>query len=177
MASTEGKVDQLLECLVFLSKYHAIPNSRDALVAGLPLPEGLLTVPLFERAAERAGFVSKVQTMPIADISPLLLPCVLLLENGDACVLLSLDLNKDQSIVVLPQLGGGEQTISAEQLATLYTGQCILLKKQFRFDERSPQVLETRKGHWFWSTLLESTSIYRDVLIASILINLFAMRV
>ncbi len=175
MASTEGKVDQLLECLVFLSKYHAIPNSRDALVAGLPLPEGLLTVPLFERAAERAGFVSKVQTMPIADISPLLLPCVLLLENGDACVLLSLDLNKDQSIVVLPQLGGGEQTISAEQLATLYTGQCILLKKQFRFDERSPQVLETRKGHWFWSTLLESTSIYRDVLIASILINLFAI--
>ena len=175
MASAEGKVDQLLECLVFLSKYHAIPNSRDALTAGLPLPSGLLTVPLFERAAARAGFVSKVQTMAIADISSLLLPCVLLLENGDACVLLSLDLNKNEAVVVLPQLGGGEQSIPVEQMATLYTGQCILLKKQFRFDERSPQVLETRKGHWFWSTMLESTSIYRDVLIASILINLFAI--
>lgn len=175
MASAEGKVDQLLECLVFLSKYHAIPNSRDALTAGLPLPGGLLTVPLFERAAARAGFVSKVQTMAIADISSLLLPCVLLLENGDACVLLSLNLDKNEAVVVLPQLGGGEQGIPVEQMATLYTGQCILLKKQFRFDERSPQVLKTRKGHWFWSTMLESTSIYKDVLVASILINLFAI--
>lgn len=48
-------------------------------------------------------------------------------------------------------------------------------KKQFRFDERSPEVLKPRDGHWFWSTIFKSKQIYRDVLIASILINLFAI--
>ncbi|MGX2953827.1 type I secretion system permease/ATPase [Shewanella sp. JL219SE-S6] len=36
-------------------------------------------------------------------------------------------------------------------------------------------MLKTREGHWFWSTLWESRSIYRDVLVASVLINLFAI--
>lgn len=50
-----------------------------------------------------------------------------------------------------------------------------MIKKQFRYDQRSPEILKTRKGHWFWSTLVQSRSIYRDVLIASILINIFAI--
>ncbi|HHX8562103.1 TPA: type I secretion system permease/ATPase, partial [Vibrio diabolicus] len=56
-----------------------------------------------------------------------------------------------------------------------YTGRYFLVKKQFRFDERSPEVLKTNEGHWFWSTLWQSKRIYRDVLIASLLINLFAV--
>lgn len=51
----------------------------------------------------------------------------------------------------------------------------FLVKKQFRFDERSPEVLKTKEGHWFWSTLWQSKRIYRDVLIASLLINIFAI--
>ncbi|MGL5653678.1 MAG: type I secretion system permease/ATPase, partial [Vibrio sp.] len=49
------------------------------------------------------------------------------------------------------------------------------VKKQFRFDERSPEILKSNEGHWFWSTIYQSKHIYRDVLIASILINLFAI--
>ncbi|MCQ8200501.1 type I secretion system permease/ATPase, partial [Vibrio parahaemolyticus] len=44
-----------------------------------------------------------------------------------------------------------------------------------RFDERSPEVLKTNEGHWFWSTLWQSKLIYRDVLIDSLLINIFAI--
>ncbi|MFA0121657.1 type I secretion system permease/ATPase, partial [Vibrio sp. 10N.261.48.A2] len=54
-------------------------------------------------------------------------------------------------------------------------GRYFLVKKQFRYDERSPEILKTREGHWFWSTIWQSKKIYRDVLIASILINLFAI--
>ncbi|EPM7828490.1 ABC transporter transmembrane domain-containing protein, partial [Vibrio fluvialis] len=43
------------------------------------------------------------------------------------------------------------------------------------FDERSPEVLKTRHGHWFWGTIWQSKRIYRDVLVASVLINLFAI--
>ncbi|MCV6070206.1 type I secretion system permease/ATPase, partial [Escherichia coli] len=66
-------------------------------------------------------------------------------------------------------------SIPLEDLLEQYTGRYFLVKKQFRFDERSPEVLKTNEGHWFWSTLWQSKRIYRDVLIASLLINLFAV--
>ena len=74
MDVSQDKTDQLLECLVFLSKYYAVPNSREALTAGLPLTDGILTPSLFPRAAERAGFTAKAQSMALPTISPLLLP-------------------------------------------------------------------------------------------------------
>ncbi len=175
MDTSQDKTDQLLECLVFLSKYYAVPNSRDALTAGLPMPDGILTPSLFPRAAERAGFTAKAQSIALDAISPLLLPCILLQQDGCSCVLLAMDMEKDEACVMLPLLGSDQQTISVKQLAELYSGTALLIKKQLRFDARSPKVLETRAGHWFWSTLLESTPIYRDVLVASILINLFAV--
>lgn len=175
MERSREHTDQLLECLVFLSKFYAVPNSRDALIAGLPLVDGRLSVPLFSRAAERAGFASRIYNSDIASISALLLPCILLLKDGGACVLLSHDEASGQCQIILPLLGGGQQELTLESLNQQYAGSCILLKKQFKYDARSPKVLETRHGHWFWSTLLESRGIYRDVLIASILINLFAI--
>jgi ATP-binding cassette, subfamily C, bacterial LapB len=175
MEFTQDKTDQLLECLIFLSKYYAVPTSREALIAGLPLADGALTALLFPRAAERAGFIAKAQDQALNEISPLLLPCILLQKDGGACVLLELDVDRDEACVVLPVVGTAQESMTLEQLTALYSGKVILLKKQFRFDARSPKVLETRDGHWFWGTLLESSAIYRDVLIASILINLFAI--
>ncbi|ELI1813050.1 type I secretion system permease/ATPase, partial [Vibrio fluvialis] len=61
------------------------------------------------------------------------------------------------------------------ELAERYIGRYFMVKKQFRFDERSPEVLKTRHGHWFWGTIWQSKRIYRDVLVASVLINLFAI--
>ena len=55
MEFAQDKIDPLLECLVFLSKFYAVPTSREALTSGLPLVDGVLSVPLFSRAAERAG--------------------------------------------------------------------------------------------------------------------------
>ena len=89
--------------------------------------------------------------------------------------MLALDLAQQEATVMLPQSGAGEQSMPLSALEAQYSGRTLFVKKQFRYDERSPKVLETRQGHWFWSTLLESVPIYRDVLIASILINLFAI--
>ena len=175
MEFSQDITDQLLECLIFLSKFYAVPTSREALISGLPLPNGVLTTSLLPRAAERAGFIAKSQVLALDELSPLLLPCILIQKDGGACVLLALDIEKDEACVVLPLLGSGQQEIRVSKLNELYAGSVILLKKQFRYDARSPKVLETRAGHWFWGTLLESMPIYRDVLVASILINLFAI--
>ncbi|MDO2946798.1 type I secretion system permease/ATPase [Aeromonas simiae] len=175
MQAGMAQQDELLEALVFLTRFYGVPNSRDALVTGLPLPSGRLSPALFPRAAERAGLAARQALQPLAQLSPLLLPCVLLLRSGGACILVEWDAEQGSAKVIFPQAGDAEQTLSAGQLEEEYTGQLFFVKKQFRFDARSPKVLETRHGHWFWSTLFESRGIYRDVLVASILINLFAI--
>ncbi|MBO1518544.1 type I secretion system permease/ATPase [Oceanisphaera pacifica] len=167
--------DPLLQSLVFLTKIYGHPYQGEALINGLPLVDGKLTPLLFSRAAERAELAAHHSAYALADISELLLPCILLLNNGDAGVLLEIDHDQDRCRVMLPSSGEGEQWLAIEALSNGYTGQVIFTKPKFRYDARSPKTLDSQDGHWFWGTLRRSTFIYRDVLIGSLLINLFAI--
>ncbi|MDD1795750.1 type I secretion system permease/ATPase [Enterovibrio sp. ZSDZ42] len=167
--------DPLLQSLVYVSRYFGQSNSPDALVSGLPISDGYLAPFLFPRAAERAGIDAKETRMSLSELSGLLCPCILLLKNNEACVLLSISQEKGEAEIVTPHTETTSNVVLITDLEEEYLGRVFLLKKRFRYDERSPEILKERSGHWFWSTLWESRSIYRDVLIASIFINTFAI--
>lgn len=188
--------DPLLNCLIFMAKYFAKPFSAHALTSGLPLDHGRLTAKLVPRAAARAGMDAHLSKKSLSGISELLLPCVLMLKDGRACVLLEceaekyaeeLKLKNEQenpepdsndlamAKIVWPETSGGEDEISLQELDELYVGFCFFIRKKHRFDQRSEQTLTNAEGHWFWSVMKKSFPIYRDVLIASLFINLFAI--
>ncbi len=167
--------DPLLNSLIYVSRYYGLANSPEALVNGLPLSDGKLTPFLLPRAAERAGLVAKENRAELEKISSLILPAILVLKGGDSCVLNSINMETREAEVTTLESGMVPISIPLEDLLEQYTGRYFLVKKQFRFDERSPEVLKTKEGHWFWSTLWQSKRIYRDVLIASLLINFFAI--
>ena len=100
---------------------------------------------------------------------------MLILKEGDACVLNSINKDSGEVEIVTGDTGLVPISITKDELEEQYSGRYFLVKKQFRYDERSPEILKTKKGHWFWSTIWQSKRIYRDVLIASVLINLFAI--
>src|SRR5690606_18654151 len=77
--------DPLGNCLVILTRLQNRPHSLQALTAGLPLVQARLTPELFARAAERAGLSARIVKRTLEEISPLTLPAILLLENGQAC--------------------------------------------------------------------------------------------
>lgn len=167
--------DPLLNSLIYVSRYYGLANSPEALINGLPLSDGKLTPFLFPCSAERAGLVAKENRSELESIPHLILPAILLLKQGEACVLNSIDLEKQEAEIITAESGMVPIVIPIDELKEQFIGRYFLVKKQFRYDERSPEVLKTRKGHWFWSTIWESKNIYRDVLIASILINIFAI--
>lgn len=167
--------DPLLNSLIYVSRYYGLANSPDALINGLPLADGKLTPFLLPRSAERAGLVAKENRAELDQISSLVLPAILLLKGGDSCVLNSVNQDAGEAEITTLESGMVPVLIPLEELQQQYTGRYFLVKKQFRYDERSPEILKTREGHWFWSTLWQSKHIYRDVLIASILINIFAI--
>lgn len=166
--------DPLLDCLIEVCRLHGVAASRASLSTGLPLDKGPLTLALAERAASRAGLASRVQRLPIEEIDPLTLPAILILHGNHACVLLGRD--PDGKVrVLLPETGQGSVTFTAEQLRQRYSGVVLFVRPHFRFDERAPEVRANRSGHWFWSAILAQRFVYRDVLWAALLVNIFAL--
>ncbi|RTE64274.1 type I secretion system permease/ATPase [Amphritea opalescens] len=173
--SREQFVDPLLDALVLLSKYYGTPASEDSLSSGLPLVDNRLTLALFPRAAERAGLSARLADQSLSEIHELLLPCVLLLHNHGSCILMSINHEAGTARILQSESGDGEVELSLAALEKIYSGHLFYIRKKYQFDQRSPDVLDTQEGHWFWSTFRSAVPIYRDVLIASLLINLFAV--
>jgi ATP-binding cassette subfamily C protein LapB len=167
--------DPLLSCLIELTRIHGRGMSPDALLSGLPLPDGLLTPSLFRRAAIRAGLASRISRRPLEAIRPELLPAILLLKHNDACVLLGWSEDGTRARVLFSEAGQGVSEIHIKRLRLIHTGQCIFVRPQFSFDERAPEVRKVTQRHWFWGALGENWLLYRDVLFAAFLVNLAAI--
>ncbi len=165
--------DPLLDCLLEICRLHGVAASRASLSAGLPLVEGRLTLALAERAAARAEMTARLQRLALPAIDAAALPAIAILEDDRACVLLGRD--GDDWRVLLPETGAGAVTLSGADLTARYSGVTLFVRPQFRFDERAPEVRATRSGHWFWGAVLSQRHVYRDVLWAALLINLFAI--
>ncbi len=162
--------DPLLNSLIYVSRYFGLANSPEALINGLPLSDGKLTPFLLPRAAERAGLVAKENRAELDKISSLILPAILLLKGGDSCVLNSIDVEKQEAEITTLESGMVPISIPLEDLLEQYTGRYFLVKKQFRYDERSPEVLKTKEGHWFGQPCGNrnaSTAMYLSLLSSS----------
>jgi ATP-binding cassette subfamily C protein LapB len=170
-----NEVDSLLACLLVVCRIHGVAITKDALTAGLPLIEGCMTPLLVKRAAARANLASNVFKKPLDAIRSEFMPCILLLKNKEACLLLDWDADKENASVIFPELGDAEVKVPSQELVERYTGYAIVAKPKFTFDRRAPAVGKVHLKHWFWGTLAENTSIYRDIMLAAFLINMFAL--
>jgi len=173
--------DPLLDCLIEVCRLNGQAASRASLSAGLPLDAehgGRLTLELAERAAARAGMAARLQRIALDRIDSAALPAILVLHENKACVLLGWDTRVDGSTharLLLPETGQGTVTIAGDELAQRYSGVTLFVRPHFRFDARTPEVRKPAARHWFWSAILTQRFVYRDVLWAALLINLFAL--
>jgi ATP-binding cassette subfamily C protein LapB len=171
------KVDDLLGCLLFLSKYHNRETSAESLTFGLPIHNTSMNISMFHQAASRIGLITKtVKREKVKNITKLALPSVMILKKSRACVLLDYDLQEGTANVILPGLISGETVISIEKLESEYIGESIIIKPEYNFNNRiEKQVVVESPKEWFWGTLLRNKGIYKQVVIVSIFINLFIL--
>ncbi len=168
--------DALLDALVVVARLLGRPVSGETLRAGLPLVDHRLTVELFPRAAHRAGLSAKLVCRNLDQLPALLLPAVLLLEDGRTCVLTSRDDSAGTYTVIWPETESGHDTLEQAGLQEAYRGYAFLIKTAYVPDERAGKAGDVdRERHWFWSVMTRSWRVYRDVLAASFLVNLFAL--
>lgn len=165
--------DPLLECLETISQLLDRPLSVAAFKAGMPLENGKLTPLTFIRAAARAGLSAKINSKNLEHISILTLPCILLLKEEKACILV--DLKGDQATVIFPEYGHGTQQISLEDLQASFVGKVIFVRPAFRYDHRWKESHKIYETHWFWGAIKLFWPLYTQVALASVFINLFTL--
>jgi ATP-binding cassette subfamily C protein LapB len=173
--------DALLDCLLWLARHFHERASAEALVAGLPLESHRLTPALFARAAARAGLSARLVQRKPDDIPERVLPAILLLDQGEACILLRRG-DDGTLLVVLPEYGDGEQTVRSEELLARYTGHAIFARPAHRPDTASHPAHHAASDaaphaphEWFWGVMRRSWPVYGEVMIASLLLSLFAL--
>lgn len=174
MPAHETHADSLLDCLVQLTHLHGKPYTAQALSNGLPLVDQRLTPSLLARAAARAQFSTRIVQRSLDDVPQGLLPAILILHGDRACLLLRA-LESGRFLLQYPESESPVE-VEAQVLQQDYAGLMCFVRPQFRFEPRSVQQgMEPRSSHWFWAVILENRRLYRDALLAAVLINVFAL--
>jgi len=164
--------DSLLGCLVALTEYYGQPHSAQALSSGLPLHDNRLTLKMFPRAAARANCSAKLLRTPLSKVQPPLLPAVVLLHGDKACLLL--EIRPHSYLVQYPEVDSPIE-VPTQELQARHTGLIYFVKPLFHFESRSRGGVKESTGHWFWSAMRQNRGLYRDTMIASVLVNVFAL--
>jgi ATP-binding cassette, subfamily C, bacterial LapB len=165
--------DPLLGCLMIMVRHFGRSLSSSVLVSGLPLEDNRLTPALFLRAAERAGLSSRLVSRHLAEIPRHALPAVLLLHGRSAGVLWRVE--GDQAEVLLPETGQGATWISLTELEASYTGHVVFIRPRARLRAVDDEYAAKEYGSWFWDTLRKFKSVYRQVALAALVVNLFSL--
>ena len=167
--------DPLTDALLFLAAYHGRALSRTALLTGLPITDGKLSVHLFERAAQRAGLEVQAVKRSISEIPALVLPAVLVLRDGTTRILLEHSQDPRLAKVVSPPAAANAQPQPLGDDATKYLGYAFLARPASAADARTVAAGDLPKAHWFWSTVQRFWENYSHVAIAALIVNVLAL--
>lgn len=161
----------LVICLSIISRLMGKPVSSATLKAGIPQQEGIITAASIVRAADRIGIRAKtVHRESLRGITKLVMPCILLLRGGNACVLL--DTDELTARVMIPGHGMDEKDMPLKSLEEEYTGYAIFCHRKSLLDKRASELKLVKTKRWFWGVILRFWPIYRHVIGASIMTNL-----
>lgn len=188
----------LVDCLRMMAGHFGRRTSNAALTSGLPIPKNGITPSLFIRAAERADMQAHLaeRSLESLAIAPNL-PCILTLEEGQACILWEIKYPKrappkktvgeggtqgpveihpkTRFLVQFPETPDEKSFISLEELKNLYTGYAFFVRPVARVDDRAgPAEIDTGRS-WFWAAFWKNKTLYTEVAIAAIFINLFGI--
>lgn len=174
-------VPPLVSSLSTLSQLKGQHISPQHIVASLP---GGFTPPSLDeclRAGARAGLSLRLyQRQNITDIPAPTLPCALVLQtagNGQlqSCVLLAVNKKDGMARAIFPETSPESVEVPLAELQDAYSGHTIFAVAETPRDQRAEDLNIVPKRHWFWDIIRNYAPLYRDVALASLVINLLGL--
>jgi len=168
--------DALAHAVSWLTHHHGQGRSVHSLAAQLPAHE-CMDPDLAIRALQEAGFRAGLLQRRLSEISPLLLPAILLLKNGDACILVRSHPDGKSFDLVVPGAHARPCARTEAELSAIYSGVAMVATPEAAPVNASNDELPLAdpSQHWFWGTLRRFTPYYRSALVAALLSNVLML--
>ena len=169
--------DHLLACLEYVARGFGKPFSRASVMSGLPLGGDILTVDLLPRAAERVGLNARLVRRKVRQVPAIVAPFIVLLDSGDACVVVAKRAGGKQLTVVFPSYSNDARSVKTADLEAEATGYLFYLTPELRSGDllrpRGSQVDQDK--HWFWPAVRRFWPSWVQIVIAALVINLLGL--
>lgn len=160
------------------------PVAEEELLAGLPVGPGQErpdfvsatgSADSVARAAARAGLKTQLSQRRLDDLTPLVLPAILVMKDQSACLLVGFAEEGRKVELLLPESGDVVRTMDRGELEAGYSGFLFMVGRVYDPTRQEGARSLLRRGHWFWDAIWLSAPIYRDILLASLVVNVFAI--
>ncbi|WP_318480615.1 type I secretion system permease/ATPase [Photobacterium leiognathi] len=169
--------DIWLASILWLCQHYSIRCHRLKVTTGLPLVQGKLDDSLFERAANQAQL--DVGLHPKNKLTTASLPAVGITETGTPIIIsectdgvfktIQFQINDEHAPTPIVSQQSGDE------LTHLLSGDVWQVSPMQMADPRVDDIKPKPKKHWLRAAISEVKPWYRDLLIASIFINLLAL--
>lgn len=179
MAEAAIEHDALAHALSWLTRHHGRERTVESLLAGLA-PQGRLGPDEALQVLREAGYNAGMVQREIGQLHSKLLPAVLLLKEGDACIVVARDtLDPRRYEIVMPGPEHQPCSASEDELQAEYTGFALVATPRPAAPSAVPGGEDPRlidpSRHWLWGTLRRFIPYYRGALLAAFLSNVLML--
>jgi type I secretion system LssB family ATPase len=175
------KNDPWLSSLYWFSQHYGLRRHPQQLLAGLPLVGGCLDANIFARAASQAGFDS--HRACVTALKPDTLPALAQIhlpgsdENSAAEPVIVTALTANNVTFLQASANMSECQLSRDLFEHAIMAPLWWLAPSKVTDPRSENLAPSKQKHWLLQAIIEAKPWYRDLLIASLVINIVALAV
>ena len=170
-----GSTDSLADSLIYMAAHHGRAITCEAMLGGLPVPDGRLSVALYERAARRAGLETMAVQRKLTDIPPLVLPVVLVMSSGTTLVLLQTMEGEIAKVLDPSAKPYAPELRPLDAIAADYTGYAFLVRPAHDAGARTVAAGSLPGNHWFWSVVKVHWRNYGYIALGALLINILTL--
>lgn len=168
------QADPLLLCMTMAAKLMGRPVHYQVMRAGFALDnKGRVPLAAYPDMAHKNGLLAAWSRVNVADIPHYVLPVLMPLLDGRACVLRSIE--DKEAIIWWADRGMEDQRIPLAELQALARPEVLALKLPPTRHDQTLTPLEGSAFNWFWDTLWRFRAFYVESMVATVVANILTL--
>ena len=173
LEAAQKQADTTLESLKTLLRHHGFPKSDTVLRSGMNPNQSTLQPKDVLRILQKLGFKARVVKRGPRALSNSDCPGMVFLKDGGAAILASAD--KEQITLAGYEGIPGQQAFEHQAFSEVYTGYVLIARPDvgLRLDRYTRTPIRARS--WFWTPIFSSWWYFTQVILATVLVNMFAI--
>jgi ATP-binding cassette, subfamily B, bacterial HlyB/CyaB len=175
MNTMDSGLDSGLKCLCAIAQFHQLPIDETQLAHQFGTPGKAFDNTAILRAAKALTLKAKQVTLTTATLPQAPLPAIIKTQSGQYIILAKINLSEAGAIdkmLVQDFAQTTPQILDVAAFEQLWNGELILLTRRTNLKESLQQVFDIT---WFIPSFVKYRKLFRDIIIASFFLQLFAL--